>query len=289
MRGTFLVTCLAGLLVTAAANAQTKPCGPVDHARAIHQAWIKKQPAQSPGRDLGMDEAICHQRKLVQLMSQSLGPRTGYKVGLTSPAAQQAFGVTAPVVGVMLQKMFLGDGARVRVQYGARPIVEADLVVVVGDARVNDAKTPGDVARSLRTLHPFIELADLVVADGQPLTGPVIVAIDVGPRLGVLGKAVPMRSDAAFVDALAQMQVKLRDDQDRELSAAPGAAILGHPLNAVIVLAEELKRRGERLKPGDRISLGSFGRPVPPPRGRTLTASYDGLPTGPMSVKVTFR
>lgn len=280
---------IAALVGTTTAAAQGRPCGPVDHARAIHQAWLKKTPAASPGRELAMDEAICHQRRLVQLMSQTQGARAGYKVGLTSQAAQQALGVSTPVVGVMLQKMFLSDGTRLRTQYAARPIVEADLVVVVDDGAINDAKTPAEVARHLRALHPFIELPDLVVAEGQPLTGAVVVAIDVGARLGVLGKAVKMRSDAEFVDALAKMMVKLSDDQGRELSAAPGAAILGHPLNAVIVLAEELKRRGEKLKPGDKISLGSFGRPVPPPRGRTLTASYAGLPTGPMSVSVTFR
>ncbi|MBM3524128.1 MAG: hypothetical protein FJX57_14335 [Alphaproteobacteria bacterium] len=189
----------------------------------------------------------------------------------------------------MLQKMFLSDGARIGIQYAARPVVESDLVVVVDSAAINEARSPNDVARHLRAIHPFIELPDLVVTEGQPVTGPVVVAINVGARLGVLGKAVKMRSDAEFVDALAKMSVKLTDDQGRELSAAPGAAILGHPLNAVVVLADELKRRGERLKPGDRISLGSFGRPVPPPRGRTLTATYTGLPTGPMSVSVTFR
>ncbi|MBL8701046.1 MAG: hydratase [Alphaproteobacteria bacterium] len=289
MLRTLLIGALAVVAGSATAAAQGRPCGPVDHARAIHQAWLKKTPVASPGRELGMEEAVCQQRRLVQLMSQTLGPRAGYKVGLTSQAAQQALGVSTPVVGVMLQKMFLESGARIRTQYAARPIVEADLVVVVGDGAINEAKTPSEVARHLRALHPFIELPDLVVAEGQPLTGAVVVAIDVGARLGVLGKPVKMRSDPEFVDALAKMMVKLSDDQGRELSAAPGAAILGHPLNAVMVLAEELKRRGERLKPGDRISLGSFGRPVPPPRGRTLTASYAGLPTGPMSVSVTFR
>lgn len=284
-----ILVVVAFLLGAGPAAAQGRPCGSVDHARTLHQAWLKKAPAASPGRELGMDEAICHQRRLAQLLGQTQGPRVGYKVGLTSQAAQQALGVSSPVVGVMLQKMFLSDRARIGIQYAARPIVESDLVVVVGNPAINDARTPAEVARHLRAIHPFIELPDLVVAEGQPVTGPVVVAINVGARLGVLGKAVKMRSDAEFVDALAKMAVKLADDQGRELSAAPGAAILGHPLNAVVVLAEELKRRGERLKAGERISLGSFGRPVPPPRGRTLTATYTGLPTGPMSVSVTFR
>jgi 2-keto-4-pentenoate hydratase len=57
----------------------------------------------------------------------------------------------------------------------------------------------------------------------------------------------------------------------------------------VIFIAEELKRRGSALKPGDRLSLGSFGRPLVPQAGQKLTARYEGLPSGPLSVSVSFR
>jgi 2-keto-4-pentenoate hydratase len=284
-----VVVAFAAALATPAAAQRAKPCGPVDHAAAIHAKWLKKESAPSPGASLGMDEAVCHQRRLVELQSKSEGARIGYKVGLTSPAAQQQFGVSTPVVGVLTKKMILADGARVPVIYGARPVVEADMLVTVGDAKINDVRTPLEVARHLRSWQPFIELPDLVIAEGQPLTGAVIVAINVGARRGVAGKPIAMRKDQASVDAFGSMQVSLVDDQGRELAKAPGAAILGHPLNAVVVLADELKRRGTRLKPGDVISLGSFGRPTQPLRGRGFTANYDGAPGGKASVTVWFR
>jgi 2-oxo-hept-3-ene-1,7-dioate hydratase len=289
MRAHVFVVSLAAALAASTVVAHAASCGPVDHVAAFLKSWETRQPAASPGEGLGADEALCVQRALVARLRSSEGRPVGWKVGLTSPQVQQALGVSSPVVGRLLSGMILQGGATLRPGYAARPIVEADMIAIVGDAAVNAARSPAEVAGSLRALHPFIELPGLVVAEGQKLTGPVITAINVGARRGVIGQPIAMRADEGFVAALASMRVTLSDDQGKELSAAPGAAILGHPLNAVIFLADELRRRGESLKPGDMISLGSFGRPAAPAAGRVFTARYDGLPTGPASVSVRFR
>ena len=204
----------------------------------------------------------------------------GYKAGLTSPATQERFGVSSPLHGVLLEGMILQDGASVPAGFGARPIVEADLVVVVGDAAINDATTPEEVLEHLSAVHPFIELADLVVAEGEPLDASVIAAIDVGARLGVLGAAIEPTPDMA--ETLASMTVRLEGPDGATLSEAPGSAVLGHPLEAVTFLTGA----GVALEPGDLISVGSFGPPQPPAAG-TFTATYDGLPGAP-TVSVTF-
>jgi 2-oxo-hept-3-ene-1,7-dioate hydratase len=280
------IAILSLAVIASAAQAQT--CGPVDHAAAIADAYLKRQPAKSPGASLAMTEAICTQARLVEILSRTLGGAIGYKVGLTSQAAQQQFGVSSPLTGVLLAKMLLPDGARVKADFAARPIFEADLLVTVRDDGINAAKTPLEAAAHLSDLIPFIELPDLVVAQGEPLTAPVIVAINVGARAGIVGTKVPMQANAEFVEALASMQVSIVDQTGAELGRAPGAAILGHPLNAVIFLAADLASRGQRLRAGDVISLGSFGRALPPKSGQTVTVRYDGVPVGPLSVSVTF-
>jgi 2-keto-4-pentenoate hydratase len=282
-------TLLAAALLAAAAAPAGAACGPVDHAGALFASWQSRMPAASPGEARGAAEALCVQRDLVARLRATEGRPVGWKVGLTSPQVQQALGVSSPVVGRLLHGMILPDGAVLRTGYAARPMVEADMIAVVGDAAVNAARSPAEVARALRAIHPFIELPGLVVAEGQKLTGPVVTAINVGARRGVIGKAIPASADEAFLAALASMRVTLADDQGKELSAAPGAAILGHPLNAVVFLAEELARRGESLRPGDMVSLGSFGRPAQPAAGRVFTARYEGLPGGSASVSVRFR
>ena len=291
MRATALAAALlATALAAAPADArQAAPCGPIDHAEGLHRAWVARSPAAGPGEAISAEEALCVQRALVARLRAHEGRPVGWKVGLTSPQAQQALGVSSPVVGQLLHGMILPDGATLRARYGARPVVEADMVAVVADAAINQARTPLEVARHLRAIHPFIELADLALAEGARLNGAVVTAINVGARRGVLGAAIPVRADEGFVAALAAMRVTLSDDQGKELAAAPGAAILGHPLNAVAFLAGELARRGESLRPGDMVSLGSFGRPVAPAAGRVFTARYEGLPGGEARVSARFR
>jgi len=227
--------------------------------------------------------ALCAQAKLVTLLQRHWGVPVGYKAGLTNAAAQARFGVTEPVRGVLLAEMMLPDGASIPAGFGALPRFEADLVLVVADAAINEATSPAEVLRHLSAVRPFIELPDLVVADPSSLTGPVITAINVGARYGVLGAPVPVDPSPTFLESLAAMQVVVTDQTGAQLASAPGAAVLGHPLNAVLWLI----RDGVTLQPGDLISTGSIGPLLPPRPGLTATVTYRGLPSDP-TVRVTF-
>jgi 2-keto-4-pentenoate hydratase len=81
---------------------------------------------------------------------------------------------------------------------------------------------------------------------------------------------------ADFIAALGRMSISLYQD-GREVSRAPGAAILGHPLNALAWIARDLAREGRPLRAGDIISLGSFSPPQPVVAGQVWTARYEGL------------
>lgn len=268
--------------------AQAHTCD-ADRIVQMTAAYVDKRPVKSLGPELTMAEALCAQTALVARLSRELGRPIGYKVGLTSKAAREMFGATTSVHGVLLEGMLLPDGAEVSVDYGIRPIFEPDLLVTVKDEGVNDAKTPLEVARHLEAVIPFVELADLAMAEGEPLSPEMITAINVGARLGVIGAPVPISPGVDFVDALGTMTVITTDASGNQLSKASGKAILGHPLNAVIWLAEHLAESRIKLKAGDIISLGSFARPRPPQPGQTVTVRYEGLPTGAMQVSVTFR
>jgi 2-oxo-hept-3-ene-1,7-dioate hydratase len=228
-----------------------------------------------------LEAGLCAQDMLVAILSQEWGAPVGLKAGLTSPPAQANFGVTEPVRGVLFADMFLPDGATLPAAFAARPLYEADFIVVVGDAAINEATTHAEVMAALDTLHPFIELPDLVVEAPGTLTGPKITAINVGARMGILGEGIP--ADPALIDVLAGMQVTITDQNGEVLASAPGAAILGHPLNAVLWLRDS----GLTLSPGDMLSLGSFGPLLPPRPGLTATITWAGLPGDP-SLSVSF-
>ncbi len=242
--------------------------------------------------DAGQEDGACSRGKVTALLEQRLGKVIGYKAGLTNPAVQKRFNYDKPVWGKLYQGMVLADGATVDAAFGARPLYEADMLVRVKDASINQAKTPMDVLQAIDQVIPFIELPDLVVQAPPRLNGPAVNAINVGARLGVAGKpiAVPATRGEryAMLDALRDMQVSLTDASGAALGGGKGSDILEHPLNAVVWLAGALAKEGLAMKPGDLISLGSFSALLPPKPGLKATATYQGLP-GAQPVSVQFR
>ena len=260
-------------------------------AEAIKQLtadYFARRPNQSVHAGLSLTEARRVQKEFVTQLMTTLGPRTGFKVGLTSKAVQESVGASAPVRGVLLRKMMLKSGARVSFRFGARPIWEPDLIMVVKDAGINHARTPLEAAQHLSDLVAFIELPDRIVAETEKVDGNLITAINAGARLGVLGQRAKIKLTPEFVAALEKMTITATDQNGVVLAKATGDALLGHPLNPVLWLIEDLAATGESLKAGDLISLGSFARPAPPQTGQTITARYDGLPGGPLQASVQF-
>ena len=252
-------------------------CPSYERVNTVLRFMEAREPVRGLRADLSMQDGECGRRRLVERLESSDNRIVGYKAGLTSKAVQERFGVSSPVRGVLLEKMLLTDGADVPADFGARPVFEADLMVVVKDAAIHKAKTHLDVLRSLSMVVPFIELPDLVMAEGEKLSAPLIVSLNVGARLGVVGKGIPVEPTERFAAALAAMRVVVTDQGGRELASSKGAAILDHPLNAVQWLVQDLEKSRIRLKPGDLLSLGSFTPPLPPRPGRR----HPGLPSCP--------
>jgi 2-keto-4-pentenoate hydratase len=290
MHATFRTALLAAALLSGCATfVPDAPTCPTDAEVAeMTRRFVALEPVPNPPDSMTVEGGLCGREKFTRGLGAIYGPVVGYKAGLTNVAVQKRFNYPAPVRGTLFEKMLLRDGAEVPARFGARPLFEADLIVEVGSASIHDARTPMEVLAALRSIRPFIELPDLVVQDPSKIGGPAINYINVGARLGVLGAPIPVTADPRLADALRDMTVRLVDGTGKELDSGKGAAILDHPLNAVIWLAADLKKAGITLKPGDLLSLGSFSRLLPPRPGETVRAVYEGLPGNP-SVSVRFR
>lgn len=260
-------------------------------AAAMMDKWLEKLPADTP-EGLSEADAACSRAKFTALLELRFDTVIGYKAGLTNPAVQKRFSYDKPVWGKLFDSMVLEDGAEVEAGFGARPLFEADLLVRVKSEAINQAKTPMEVLQLIDQVIPFIELPDLVVQAPPKLGGPGISAINVGARLGVAGKPIPVpvtRGELyAMHDGLRDMAVTLADGQGTTLGQGKGSDILGHPLNAVVWLAEALAKEGLAMKTGDLISLGSFSPLLPPKPGLKAVVTYAGLP-GAQPVSVQFK
>lgn len=261
-------------------------------ALQLAESYLSKTPASAAGANLTLEQGKQIQKQFVRELSKTLGPRVGYKAGLTSAAARERFGVAEPLRGVLLEKMLLPNGANgavVAANFGSRAIAEGDLIVRVGSEAINQAETPQEVLASLDAAIPFIELADLVYSEEVKLNASAIAAINVGARSGILGNPIPLAATDEWEKRLANLRLELLDESGTVLAAGKGSDLLGHPLNVVLWLKDSLAAEGKQLKKGDLLSLGTIAKPIPVRANTKIRARYQGLdPAGSVEIEVKF-
>lgn len=240
--------------------------------------------------DLTLDDAYCSQAKYTELLKRSMGAPIGYKVGFTGEALQERFAIDSPATGVLFEPMFIADEGSIGLDFGHRPLIEPDLLVVVKDEGIMDATTELEVAEHLESVHAFMELPALQFAEGEKITGASVTAINIVATKMVQGPPVPVEATLEFVDALAEMETIFTDETGEVIQSAPGSNLLGNPLRVVLWLVEEMKRRKTPLQAGDRLSLGAPGKLFPlKDQGKTYTYTLKGLPGGATSVSITIK
>ena len=276
---------LTGLMTMAGSLAQAACLSDAEVTRLMASLQVRRQVDTPEG--LSAADAACTRAKFNASLEAAHGRPVGYKAGLTNPAVQKRFQATAPVWGALYAPMLLKDGAIVDPAFGARPLFEADLLVRVSNARINQARNVEDVLQSIDQVIPFIELPDLMVDTLAKINGHVLAAVNVGARYGVVGTPIPVQRTAEFSQALRDMQVVVSGN-GAELDRGRGSDVLEHPLNAVVWLAQALQADGVKLKVGDVLSLGSFSKLMPPKPGLAVQVRYSGLPGNP-AVQVQFR
>lgn len=246
--------------------------------------FLRREALPMPPQGLTLEQARCGARKFVKGLIPSAGTVIGYKaeqVGQRAgPIDKDNQAVT--IRGTLLEKMMLSNGVAFQTdRFAIHPRIEADLLAVVRSAAIHDAQTPRELLASLSAIHPFIELPDLAYEKPDQIDAAAATLANANARFGVLGAPIQIQVDQAMVDQLANMTVRLRDQQGNELEAVPGASLDGNPLNALLSLVQSLEQAGVRLRPGDMLSAGAFGSRHVPEANNAYRLTYEGLPGNP--------
>src|SRR3982751_1418599 len=130
------------------------------HLRVLVENYLAKTEVPPFPSKLTREQAEWFQNAFVEALIPKLGKPAGYKVGLITKEAQERFGADQPVRGRLLSGMLLPNGSEVPVDYGVRPVCEADLIVTVKDSGINSAQSPLQALAHLKEIVAFIELAD---------------------------------------------------------------------------------------------------------------------------------
>jgi len=189
------------------------------------------------------------------LADQGFGQLIGYKIGCTTPVMQRYMGIEYPCAGGIFQARLHHSPAEIDCASLHRPGVECEIAVELGnplDAREN-AIGHGQAAAAVAALYPAVEVVDDRYQDMMSIGTPTLIADDFCQSAVVLG---PRNTDWSSLDLVA---VSGRTTVNgAEVGSGRGADVLGHPLNALIWLAEHLGARGQALQAGEIILLGSL-------------------------------
>jgi 2-oxo-3-hexenedioate decarboxylase len=196
----------------------------------------------------------------------------GAKLGLTSVAKQQRMSVDRPIVGFLTEPMLRdADTLADDLVRWVQPRIEPEIAFVTGRAlsgplsreeaadAVESVTIAAEILDSRYTGYRF-RLAD-VVADNTSAAG-LLLGAD--------------RHRLADLPELAELSCTVEVDGE-VTHRATGAAILGDPLLALVLLTEHLGRRGETLPAGSVVLAGALTDAVPLEAGKRYRLEVVGL------------
>ncbi|MEO8144012.1 MAG: fumarylacetoacetate hydrolase family protein [Betaproteobacteria bacterium] len=212
-------------------------------------------PAELAPRDAG--DAYAIQSEYVGMRAATLGPIAGYKIALTTPAMRAMVGLNDSIAGDLLEKSILPSPARVRAADYGRLLVEFEIAVELAED-LPSIGAPYDrarVATAVAAVMPALELADDRNADytGISAHALMLIADNAWNEGTVLGEKV---RDWSGIDLGALRGVATINGEN--VGEGHGRDVMGHPLEALAWIANNLASRGLGLWRGDVVITGSL-------------------------------
>jgi 2-oxo-3-hexenedioate decarboxylase/2-keto-4-pentenoate hydratase len=221
-----------------------------------------------------MPAAYRLQSRANEVLSRTLGPVAGWKIGCTTPVMQAYLGIDRPCAGAVFATTLHASPAEIERRRFVRPGVECEIAVRLGgDLGPADAPfTRERVGAAVAAVMASIELVDDRYVDWRGLGAPTLTADNFFGAGCVLGPEVRdwWRHDLGAVSG--RMAI-----DGRIVGEGRGDAILGHPLDALVWLAETASTQGWTLRAGTIVTLGSLVQTQWLDRDQDVVVTLDGF------------
>ena len=206
--------------------------------------------------DISMDEAYALQHELVGKLRDhgGWGEIYGYKAALTALPAQQAMGITEPIIGVLFERaVFQADGATAITT--DRPVLLETEVGFTLSKPITEPVTEHNVLDAVAYCSGLIELASPNLQQ-RPTSVDLISnnSASYGCVVGVSNKH-PTDID---LDAVPVTLTRLASADEVLHTAAAGSVMAGQ-VDALIWLINSTLAQGYALRPGHVLMTGSIG------------------------------
>jgi 2-oxo-3-hexenedioate decarboxylase len=195
----------------------------------------------------------------------------GVKLGLTSRAKQQRMRISSPLVAWLTDAMVLPADAPVPRDRLIHPRAEPEIVFLIGTRLAGPGVTAATALAAVSAVYGGIEIIDSRYRDFR-FTLPDVVADNASSGCFVTGPvpALPDSLDLGLEACLLELNGQVVD-------SATGAAVQGHPAEALALAANDLGRRGLAIEPGWIVLTGGMTDAVAIPPGTVLAAHFTHL------------
>ncbi len=224
-----------------------------------------------------LDEAYAIQEALrLMLEARGLGPAVGWKIGCTTPVMQDYLKIDHPCAGTLYRATTHAERAVLTASNFFQLGLECEIAVrLSADLGARDGgQTRESVAAAVGGVMTSVEIVDHRFRDFAAVATPSLVADDFFSVGCVLGAERPPED----LGDLAALSGGFGFDGSPPARTGTGAAILGHPLNALAWLAEHAAARGTPLRADQVVTLGSVVKTIYPEAGTRIEAGFDRLP-----------
>ncbi|MBK6653566.1 2-oxo-3-hexenedioate decarboxylase [Zoogloea sp.] len=223
--------------------------------------------------DMDWDDAYAIQDE-IRRRKEGRGNKTvGLKAGLTSFAKMKQMGVEVPVFGFVSDYMSSPDGADIKTSELIHPKVEAEICVVTKAPLSGPGCHLGAVMAAIDFVVPAVEIIDSRYRDFKFDLKSVIADNTSASRFVVGGR--PRNLDELDLRTLGVVMEK----NGGIVAMAAGAAVLGHPLAAVVMLANHLGARGQEIPAGTFIMTGGVTEAIAVQAGDNVAVRFQDLGT----------
>jgi 2-oxo-3-hexenedioate decarboxylase len=223
--------------------------------------------------DMDWDDAYAIQDE-IRRRKEARGNRTaGLKCGLTSFAKMKQMGVETPVFGFVSDYMARPDGSEIKVSELIHPKVEAEICIVTKAPLRGPGCHVGTVMAAVDFVLPAVEVIDSRYRDFKFDLKSVIADNTSSSRFVVGGRPRDLDElDLRTLGVVLEINGEVR-------TMAAGAAVLGHPLAAVAMLANHLGARGQEIPAGTFVMTGGVTEALAVQPGDAVSVRFQDLGT----------
>jgi len=201
----------------------------------------------------------------------------GRKIGLTSRAMQELLGVDQPDYGFLLDSMAVSSGSTLSRTDFLLPRIEPEIAFWLAKDLKGPGITVAAVLAATRGVSPALELVDSRIAKWQIKLPDTIADNASSARVIVGEQIVPLDG----LDLAAETVTLTRNGV--EVGSGNGAAVLGHPAEAVAWLANKLAEYDIALVAGQLVLPGAMCAAATVAAGETYRAVFTTI--GEVSVR----